>query len=164
MSCTAIRSQSSEFHEVQTPFKKNKKTYNLPHEKRDSLINFKEHVLFVDDSSQAQTLFKRFMEKLDFKGTITIASDGVQAVEYFIKYQKTISLIFMDILMPNKDGIAATKEIRELEKGESHIPIVCISSGSDKVDNGWSEAGMDAGMGKFLTEAKIFKAFQDHCM
>jgi CheY-like chemotaxis protein len=54
------------------------------------------------------------------------ACDGAEAVE---KFQKgSYELILMDIRMPKKDGITATKEIRALEQGKTRIPIVALTA------------------------------------
>lgn len=56
------------------------------------------------------------------------AFDGEIAVQKF--KTQSYHLIFMDIQMPKKDGITATKEIRQHEKttGQNRIPILALTA------------------------------------
>ena len=73
----------------------------------------------------------------------TLAEDGVKAVE--ILKNNTFDLIFMDMQMPNLDGIAATKKIREIESaGDQHIPIIAVTANALAGDrDNCLAAGMD---------------------
>lgn len=53
------------------------------------------------------------------------ASDGDEAIS--ICHEKKPDLVFMDIIMPNKDGIAALKEIHQQYP---HIKVIMASSTS----------------------------------
>ena len=46
---------------------------------------------------------------------VLVASDGQEAVEMFAANRARIGLILMDIIMPNKNGVEAFAEIRELQ-------------------------------------------------
>ncbi|KAJ8294510.1 Response regulator mcs4 [Rhodotorula toruloides] len=69
-------------------------------------------VLIVEDNPINQTILIGFMRKkgISFK----VAKDGEQAVEMWKK--GNFHLVLMDIQLPVKDGIEATREIRELER------------------------------------------------
>ena len=66
------------------------------------------------------------MEELGYK--VIRAVDGVQAVEYFSDHEKEISLVMLDVVMPNKGGVEAAGEIRAIAP---HIPIIFMT-GYDK--------------------------------
>ncbi|GAA5863245.1 hypothetical protein JCM1840_002521 [Sporobolomyces johnsonii] len=69
-------------------------------------------VLIVEDNPINQTILSMFMKKQGIK--FEVAKDGEQAVE---KWQKgNYHLVLMDIQLPVKDGIQATREIREMER------------------------------------------------
>ncbi|KAI0047286.1 hypothetical protein FA95DRAFT_1262942 [Auriscalpium vulgare] len=72
-------------------------------------------VLIVDDNPINQTILSTFMKKKKLK--YDVAKNGEEAVNKW----KTgrFHLILMDIQMPVMDGIAATKEIRRLEKANA---------------------------------------------
>jgi CheY-like chemotaxis protein len=80
------------------------------------------------------------------------ATNGQEALDLFIIGKP--ELIFMDIQMPEMDGIEATMEIRRLEKGNGRIPIVALTAGSIK---GEEEKCMNAGMDSFLTKPIVQK-------
>ncbi|MFO7172888.1 MAG: response regulator [Bacillota bacterium] len=64
-------------------------------------------VLIADDSVLVRMRLARLVQ--DFGHHVIMAEDGVQAV---LKYETTRpDLVFMDVAMPVKDGITATREI-----------------------------------------------------
>ncbi|GAA5832058.1 hypothetical protein JCM3766R1_003702 [Sporobolomyces carnicolor] len=72
-------------------------------------------VLIVEDNKINQTILSVFMKKRGIK--CEVAVDGAQAVE---KWKKgNFHLVLMDIQLPVKDGIEATREIRELERANN---------------------------------------------
>lgn len=58
------------------------------------------------------------------------AKDGLEAVEMFKSVQP--DLVLMDILMPNMDGMEATKEIRKID---NETPIIAVTAYSYNQDN-----------------------------
>ncbi|WP_420573366.1 ATP-binding protein [Kordia sp.] len=83
-------------------------------------LEFKK-VLIVEDNRINQTVTKRI---LDSEGVIcSIAEDGEKAVEAV--RQSTFDLVLMDINMPVKNGIEATKDIRQFN---TTIPIIALTA------------------------------------
>lgn len=78
----------------------------------NSYLGYNLSILVVDDSPENIILAKAIFKKTNFK--IDYASNGRIAVEKFKK--KTYDIIFMDLQMPELDGIQATQEIRKIEK------------------------------------------------
>lgn len=77
--------------------------------------------LVVDDDFQSRTIVQRHLYP---HGFVDVATDGEEAVEAFrlaLLEGEPYDLITLDILMPNKDGQEALREIREIEK-EQGIP------------------------------------------
>jgi len=83
------------------------------------------NILIGDDSILAR---KQLMNILTELGgvTFTEAADGQEAVDKFRETKPDI--VFLDIVMPVKDGIQATKEI--IEADESAIIIIVSSIGT----------------------------------
>lgn len=86
-------------------------------------------VLIVEDEETIQRLFKDVLEKVGYK--IIIAGDGEQGVQLASKEKP--DLILMDVQMPIKNGLEATKEI----KGNpltNNIPVVALTALAMKGD------------------------------
>ncbi len=83
-------------------------------------------VLIVEDE---EPLRRAVVDTLTHEGFNAIeAKDGQEGVAQAIAH--TPDLILLDILMPNMDGRAALKEIRNNEATE-HIPIIMLTNMSD---------------------------------
>ncbi|WP_345971885.1 response regulator [Sulfurimonas diazotrophicus] len=81
--------------------------------------------LVVEDNIINQRLTKLLLEEYNL--SVTTASNGSDAVELCRKFP--FDVIFMDIDMPVKDGIAATQEIRKLPLFREHpAPIVALTA------------------------------------
>lgn len=81
--------------------------------------------LIVEDNRINQRLIKLLLEQYNI--SVATADNGSEAVELCRKYPYDI--IFMDIDMPVKDGIAATHEIRGLAVYQAHsCPIIALTA------------------------------------
>ena len=58
--------------------------------------------------------------------TCDLVGDGSEAVERVRR--KSHDLVLMDIQMPQLDAIAATREIRALNRSAAHVPIVVLTA------------------------------------
>ena len=88
-----------------------------------------EHILVVDDDPDIQELVQ------DYFGSyymITLASDGVEALETFKQHAKDhpFHLVLTDVLMPNLDGIELANKLRE---DCPQLPIIALS-GAENLD------------------------------
>lgn len=69
-------------------------------------------ILIVDDAAFMRMTLKKMLEEFGHE-VVGEAVDGNDAIE---KYKElSPDLVTMDITMPNKDGITATREIREFD-------------------------------------------------
>ena len=89
------------------------------------------HVLVVDDNANNRMVIKLFLENYqeehpDVTFEISEAENGVIAVKK--AKEKAFKLIFMDIMMPEMDGIEATKAIRQFDK---KVFIAAVSAVED---------------------------------
>lgn len=95
----------------------------LPHPDVDINLAGK-HILCVDDNIQNANLVSALLQQT--RAIITIAHDGIEAVEFVAKQQ--FDLILMDIRMPKMDGYEALKQIRSTQNLNSHTPVIALSA------------------------------------
>jgi two-component system, chemotaxis family, chemotaxis protein CheY len=70
-------------------------------------------VMIVDDSRSMRMYLKQFLTSEKFE-IIFEASDGNEAVKAITTFELKPDIIFVDVEMPEKDGIQTVKEIRPL--------------------------------------------------
>ena len=99
-------------------------TFAQRHERQVVKASDQVNVLLAEDNIVNQKVAVRMLERLGCK--VDIALNGSEAVQ---KWQASnYDMIFMDCHMPVQDGYEATKEIRSLEAGRVHIPIVALTA------------------------------------
>jgi len=76
-----------------------------------------------------------------------IARNGREAVER-VERQEPIDLILMDIMMPEMDGLEATRRIRALP-GAARLPIIALTAKAMPDDH---QRCLDAGADDYLTK------------
>jgi two-component system, chemotaxis family, chemotaxis protein CheY len=84
-------------------------------------------VLLVDDEIFFRKLLRDILEEAGFR-VIAEAADGIEAVKKFSLHRPDISLI--DIYMPEKSGIDATKEILSMDRNAK--VLICSGLGYDE--------------------------------
>lgn len=104
-------------------------------------------ILLVDDNPENRFIVKRFLDGSEV--IISEVGDGEAAVEKF-KTDK-FDMIFMDINMPIKDGIDATKDIRQFE-ADHHLPKTLIIALSVNALSQEYDRAMEAGCDDYLTK------------
>ena len=96
---------------------------------------------------------------------IEFAVDGLDCLDKIRTHPADYyDLVLMDIMMPNMDGIEATKQIRALEdKDKSSIPIIAVSTNVQEKDrNAAQEAGMDGFTEKPIFVDKLFGVMKQY--
>ncbi len=107
-------------------------------------IGVKGRILMVDDAEANRELVKIILGTLGLE--VETACNGVEAVAAV--RQKDFDLVLMDVHMPEMDGLAATREIRQQPR-EKHLPILALTAnvGGDQVQK-CLDAGMDGHLPK----------------
>ncbi len=88
--------------------------------------NSTKKILICEDDPINLSILEHFLKKKNYQ--YITAKNGVEAIKQFKKEKP--SIIFMDIRMPIKDGMEATKEIREFETNNNleKIPIIALTA------------------------------------
>ncbi|MBW2080430.1 MAG: response regulator [Deltaproteobacteria bacterium] len=129
-------------------------------------IKHSARILLAEDNPVNQKLVKIMLTKVGYK--VEVANNGKEAVEKYTAHPKNFDLIFMDIQMPEMDGMGATKEIRNWEN-EVHsrnvkkfrIPIVAMTAHAMKGDREKCiEVGMDDYIPKPIKRELVFNVIE----
>jgi two-component system sensor histidine kinase/response regulator len=108
-------------------------------------------VLVAEDNAVNQAVILRVLQKMGH--TAVLAQNGKEALA--LASAEKFDLVFMDVQMPEMDGMAATAAIREneKEKGATHLPIFAMTAHAMKGDR---ERCLAAGMDGYLTKPVRF--------
>ncbi len=115
-------------------------------------------ILLVEDNELNMEIAETFLT--EDGANVTKAWNGREAVEAFAASPEGyFDLILMDIMMPEMDGLEATKAIRQLgRKDAKTVPISAMSANafSDDVQRS-REAGMNGHISKPVDEQKLLR-------
>ena len=99
-------------------------------------------ILVVDDESRMRKLIRDFLVKSGYE--VLEAEDGEKAVDTFMLV-KDISLIILDVMMPNMDGWQVCREIRK----NSKVPIIMLTAKSSEADE---LKGFELGVDEYISK------------
>jgi CheY-like chemotaxis protein len=100
---------------------------NNPQHLEDSTID-PTHVLLAEDDDEDYFIFSLAIKELSIKVVLTRAENGDILLQ--LLDEKDPDIVFLDLLMPCKDGRTCLKEIRANKKYDT-VPIVVYSSLND---------------------------------
>jgi PAS domain S-box-containing protein len=134
----ALKAESDAISSPETDFK-------VLYEKRKSY-----KILLAEDNLINQKVALRMLNSAGYQ--IDAVMNGEQAVKIYS--QKDYDLILMDIQMPEMDGFAATKLIREMGTAKSNVPIIAITAHALVGDR---EKCLEAGMNEYISKPVVAK-------
>jgi PAS domain S-box-containing protein len=113
-------------------------------------------ILLAEDSLVNQRLALALLERRQHQ--VQVAQTGKQVLA--LLEQQPFDLILMDVQMPEMDGLAATRAIREAEKRSGrHMPIIAMTAHALKGDRERClQAGMDEYVPKPVREMQLWTA------
>ncbi len=119
-------------------------------------------VLLAEDVEDHRLLLGLYLR--DQPIDLVMAADGVEAVDAF-RNAPHFDLVLMDMQMPRVDGLAATREIREIERhlGRGRTPILALTADdSEEATRRIMEAGCDAHLTKPIRKADLVAAIAQY--
>jgi signal transduction histidine kinase/HPt (histidine-containing phosphotransfer) domain-containing protein len=110
------------------------------------------HLLLADDNVVNQKVALRLFDQMGYR--IDIAGDGLEALEALER--KDYDIVFMDVQMPEMDGLEATRRIRESERTLAGDltppqPLIIIAMTANAM-TGDREKCLKAGMDDYLAK------------
>lgn len=103
-------------------------------------------ILAVEDESINQMVLKMFLG-----ANSKVVGTGTEALETIERYHNDINIIFMDIGLPDMDGIKVAQQIRAYETKNKLKPIyICALTAHNNPEK--KQACLAAGMNAFLTK------------
>jgi two-component system, sensor histidine kinase and response regulator len=118
-------------------------------------------ILFADDSTDNRTLVRAFLKKTPYH--LDEVENGRQAIDAFIA-AGDYDLVLMDIQMPEVDGYAATRAIRDWEREHNHAHtkiIALTASVFPEAIRLTREAGCDGHLGKPISKTTLLRTIYD---
>lgn len=100
-------------------------------------------ILIVDDDQKTRTLLKAYLEKNQYEVRLSHNGESFQAE--FNRHVDELSLVILDVMLPDTDGFALCKLVRR----RSNVPIIMLTASSDETDRVVGlELGADDYIGK----------------
>lgn len=118
----------------------------------------RQKILVVDDVSANRTLLLDFFQPLGF--ILTEASDGAEALRIATDFRPDI--IFMDVRMPNLDGLEATRQLRAMDDFANTVIFIMSASVFQEQKQQALEIGGNAFLNKPLDINEVLTVLTKH--
>ncbi|MBI9088590.1 MAG: response regulator [Desulfobacterium sp.] len=117
-------------------------------------------ILLADDNPVNQKIAQIMLSKAGYG--VTVADNGMDALDFYQASPGGFDLILMDINMPGMDGLETTRKIRTIEQSlKTRVPIIAFTANVLPVfEQQCIQAGMDDFLIKPMKREAIFAAVQ----
>lgn len=85
-------------------------------------------LLIVDDDYKTRDLLKTYLERQQYE--VFTAHDGASFLAEFDKRQRELSLVILDVMLPDTDGFQLCQRVRS----QSDMPIIMLTASADDTD------------------------------
>ncbi len=125
---------------------------------KDFAIEWKnKKVIIVEDDEASYQYFESLLRKTNIQ--ILRMNNGMDFINYIEAEKNPADVILMDVLVPLKNGIDATREVK---KRYPHIPVVIVTAyASREVREKSFMAGCDAYLTKPVLPHTLLKTLQE---
>ena len=114
-------------------------------------------ILLAEDNPVNQKLAKIMLSKAGYQ--VTVVENGKGALEKVLKQPQAFDLVLMDVMMPEMDGLEATRSIRDA--GFNDLPIIAMTAGAMEGDRArCMEAGMNDYMSKPVKRELVYEMLE----
>lgn len=114
-------------------------------------------ILIAEDNLVNQRVLRLWLKRFGYEADVV--DNGARAVASAT--ETTYDIIFMDVQMPQMDGLAATRALRSTETLRHRTYIVALTAGATVEErDACLAAGMDQFMGKPFQEAQLVEALE----
>ena len=85
-------------------------------------------ILIVDDDQKTRMLLKSYLEKHQY--AVLATHDGASFLSEFERCKAELSLVVLDVMLPDTDGFTLCKTVRQ----QSQVPIIMLTASADDTD------------------------------
>jgi len=103
------------------------------------------HVLLAEDNAVNQKLALRMLERFGYRADV--AANGIEVIEALNR--QAYDVVFMDVVMPEMDGLESTMQIRQQFSADHQPCIVAMTANAMQGDR---EACLAAGMDNYISK------------
>ena len=99
-----------------------------------------QRILVIEDDIDIQDILKNHLTDAGYE--VVIADDGVAGIA---KFDDTISLVLLDIMLPQLSGMEVLRRLRR----ESDLPVIMLTARDSVIDK---VSGLDSGADDYITK------------
>ncbi len=118
----------------------------------------RQSVLLAEDNNTNRFVATRMLERLGYE--VVSVTDGRAAVEAV--RERRYDIVLMDMMMPEMDGLTATRMIRALPASQAGVPVIGLTANASPADeDACRQAGMDGFVTKPVKSAHLDTAMRE---
>lgn len=115
-------------------------------------------ILVADDTPTNGLVARKMLER--YGHSVDTVLNGIEAIEAL--ESRPYDIVFMDISMPEMDGLAATSAIRQMPRPAGDVPIIALTAYAMKGDRErFIQAGMDDYLSKPIVRAQMLRILDE---
>jgi two-component system sensor histidine kinase RpfC len=127
---------------------------------KQALVYKPRSVLVADDNRTNRNILAMILETAGHQ--VTLVCDGDEALDAL--EQKNFDILLLDVNMPRLNGVDACRMWRQIESGESHLPIIGVTADTTlETEKSCLAAGMDLRLTKPVDGNFLLATIDSYC-